>query len=163
MNNQNRIYEVTDAHITFRNFTGEARQYNQAGNRNFNLILTPDMAETFADAGFRVRERKRRDPDDEQQFLMQVNVSYKFRAPRVVVIHGKKKTELNEDTISELDYADIEYIDLTIRPYHWTMPDGRTGIKAYLNSMYVTLAVDPFEDKYSDLDDNAVDDEEEPF
>lgn len=169
MNNSRReaIYQVENAHITYRNFKGEARQYNNAGNRNFNLILSERDAQIFKDAGFRVRERSGRDGhEDDVIYLMQVNVSYKFRAPKVVVINGKTKTELDEETIARLDYADVEYIDLTIRPYYWQMPDGRTGVKAYLNSMYVTLASDPFEDKYYDDVDSPyghIDDEDDPF
>ncbi len=163
MNNQNHIFEITDAHITYRNFAGEARQYNNAGNRNFNLILRPEDAQMFIDAGFRVRERPPRGEGEDPLYLMAVNVSYKFRPPRVVVIRGRNKIELNEETISELDYADIEYIDMTIRPYRWTMPDGRTGVKAYLNSMYVTLVTDPYEEKYFGDGSDDEEDEEEPF
>lgn len=169
--NENRasIFTVENAHITYRNFSGEARQYNNAGNRNFNLILDPEQAKIFEEAGFRVRERSGKDGHkDDAIFLLQVNVSYKYRPPKVIVIRNRKKTPLTEETISELDYADIEYIDLTIRPYHWRMPDGCTGVKAYLNSMYVTLVDDPFEDKYYGPEDEieadfAVEDEETPF
>lgn len=156
MNDSKReaIFQVENAHITYRNFRGEARQYNNAGNRNFNLILSEEDAKIFKDAGFRVRERSgRNDRKDDVIYLVQVNVSYKFRKPKIVVINGRTKTELDEEDIAELDYADVEYIDLTIRPYHWQMPDGRTGVKAYLNSMYVTLVSDPFEDKYFGKDE----------
>ena len=157
-NSNNRIFKVEDAHITYRNFKGEARQYNKEGNRNFNVILTPDQAKMFSDEGFRVRERSAREEDGDPVYLMSVSVSFRFRPPRVVVIRGKSRVELDEDTIGELDYADIEYIDMTIRPYYWSMPDGKCGVKAYLNSMYVTLVDDPFEDKYADEES-----EEEPF
>ena len=65
------------------------------------------------------------------------------------MINGKRKTELNEDTVCELDYADIDYIDMTIRPYYWEVGD-KSGVTAYLNSMYVTLVEDRFAAKYED-------------
>lgn len=160
--NNNHIFKIDNAHITYRNFAGEARQYNNAGNRNFNLILRPEDAAMFEGEGFRVRERPPREEGADPLYLMAVNVSFKFRPPRVVVIRGRNKIELTEETIAELDYADIESIDMTIRPYRWTMPDGRTGVKAYLNSMYVTLVTDPYEDKYFGGDEEE-EDEENPF
>lgn len=157
-NSNTRIFKVEDARITYRNFKGEARQYNKEGNRNFNVILTPDQARMFSEEGFRVRERSAREEGGDPVYLMSVSVSFKFRPPKVVVIRGKHKIELDEETIAELDYADIDYIDMTIRPYYWNMPDGKCGVKAYLNSMYVTLVDDPFEDKYTEDES-----EEEPF
>ena len=34
---------VENARIIFRNFSGEERKFNPAGNRNFGLRLTPDL------------------------------------------------------------------------------------------------------------------------
>lgn len=157
----NQIYAIEGARITFRNFSGEARKFNAAGNRNFNIILTEKDRDMLADAGFKIRVRPPKDSYSEPQYLLPVMVSYKFRPPKITTIVGHVKSEMTEDNVGELDYADIENIDLTIRPYHWEMPDGTSGVKAYLNSMYVTLVKDVFADKY-DFGEDVID-EEEPF
>lgn len=156
MENRNFISAVENARIIFRNFSGEERMYNKKGDRNFTLVLTPEKAEELRNLGYNVKTRPSREEGDENQYLLAVSVSYKIRPPKIVLINGKTKIDLSEDTVGELDYTDIEYIDLTIRPYHWELQDGRTGVKAYLNSMYVTAVEDQFADKYAD-------DEEAPF
>lgn len=160
MNNQTRIYTIPNAHITYRNFSGEERKYNQKGKRNFNLVLTEEQANVFLAEGFRVRKQEPREEGGSPRYLLPVNVGFEYRPPKIVVVNGKHRTEITEDTVSELDYADIDYLDMTLRPYYWNMGD-KSGVKAYLNSMYVTLVEDPFAAKYSN--DNDEDGEDMPF
>ena len=61
---------------------------------------------------------------------------------------------MTEDTVSALDYAEIENVDIIINPYHWEV-NGKTGVKAYVKTMYVTLVVDEFYDKYNKEDDDV--------
>jgi hypothetical protein len=47
-----------------------------------------------------------------------------------------------------LDWADIRTCDLIARAYEWTV-NGKTGVKAYLQSMFITIEEDALERKYA--------------
>ena len=53
--------------------------------------------------------------------------------------------------VETLDWVDILNVDLIVRPYEWTV-NGKSGVKAYLQSIYVTIEEDPLELKYSELE-----------
>jgi hypothetical protein len=55
---------------------------------------------------------------------------------------------LDENSIETLDWAEIEKADLIVTPYAWTV-GAKSGIKAYLKSLYVTVVEDELELKYA--------------
>lgn len=151
-----KIIELDDVRLLFRNFKGEKRKFNNEGDRNFNVVVTPDQARMLRDEGFRVKELASRDDfDDTPTYVLKVKVSYLYSEPKVVLIAGRARRKLTEETIDELDYADIQTVDLTIKPSRWTQDDGTSGVTAYLNSMYVTLVDDPLERKYAEEEEEA--------
>lgn len=153
MLNKNIIIE--NARIGFRNFSGKEGKYNPAGRRNFCVFLDPKIAEELVADGWNIRYLEPRDPDDDKQAYLQVTVNFSNIPPKIIVITSKNKTTLEESTVNMLDWAEIENVDLIIRPYNWDV-NGKSGVKAYIKSMYVTLVEDEFEKKYRDVPDAAI-------
>ena len=112
----NENISIANARIMFRNFRGEASKFNAAGKRNFCVVIDNDIAQKLIDDGWNVRMFPPRDNDEEPTYYMQVAVSYDVIPPNIFLITKHNKTRLDEDTIGSLDWAEIENIDLVIRP-----------------------------------------------
>jgi hypothetical protein len=141
---------LEDMQIVFRNFAGKEDMYNREGDRNFAVLLDPPLAEQMAKDGWNVKHLKAREEGDQPQAYLSIAVSYKIRPPRVVLITSKGRNTLSEDLVMAADWVDIEFVDLTIRPYSWSV-SGNSGIKAYLQSIFIKVHEDPLEIKYAHL------------
>ena len=151
MANENTIL-VEDARIVFRNFAGKEGQYNREGDRNFCLLLDEELARQLEEDGWNIKALRAREEGDPDQPYLQVSVGFKGRPPKIVMITSKGRTTLTEGEVEILDWIDIEKTDLIVRPYNWEV-SGKTGIKAYLKSLFVTVAEDALEIKYADLEE----------
>jgi len=152
---------IENARIGFRNFSGKEGKYNPVGKRNFCVFIEEDLAKTLESDGWNVRWLQPREEGENPQGYLQVAVSYDNIPPKILMMTSKGKTVLDDESISLLDWAEIKEIDLIIRPYNWILHEGtrneKSGVKAYVKSMYVTIAEDEFEKKYLDVPASASD------
>ena len=146
----NKNIVIENARIGFRNFSGEEGKFNPAGRRNFCVFLESDLGKVLQEDGWNIRWLQPREEGDEEQAYMQVAVSYANIPPKILMITGGGKTMMNDNTIGMMDWAEIENVDLIIRPYNWEV-NGKSGVKAYVKSMYITIREDEFAHKYRDI------------
>lgn len=150
INDNNVIME--DVRIVFRNFAGKEGMYNREGDRNFAVLLDDSVAEAMAKDGWNVKWLKAREEGEQEQAYLQVSVKFKGRPPRIVMLTSRGRTPLHEEEAELLDWADIRKVDLIVRPYDWAV-NGKTGVKAYLKSIFVTIEEDALDLKYADIDE----------
>jgi hypothetical protein len=146
--NAAKTFMVEDAPIIFRNFAGKEGQYNREGDRNFSVVLPRDIAAQMGEDGWNVRYLEAREEGDEDTPYISISVNFKNRPPRVVLLTSTSRTQLDEDSVEVLDWADIQTADLIARGYDWDV-NGKTGTKAYLQSLFVTIEEDALELKYA--------------
>ncbi len=149
---QDNTVLMENVRIIFRNFKGAEGQYNREGDRNFAVLLDEDVAAQMAKDGWNVKWLKAREEGDVEQPYLTVAVNFKGRPPRVVMITSRGRTNLGEDEVEILDWADLRNVDLIVRPYEWVV-NGKNGVKAYLQSIYATIEEDALDLKYSQVQD----------
>lgn len=141
--------------IIFRNFSGKEGQYNREGDRNFAVLLDEKVAAVMAEDGWNVKWLKPREEDEEgtePQAYLPVSIRFDIFPPRVVLVTSRGRSNLDESSVEMLDWATIINVDLIIRPFMWGPINGKSGIKAYVQSMYVTIEEDALEMKYAELE-----------
>lgn len=145
---------LENVRVAFRNFSGKEGRFNREGDRNFCIFLDDDIAKQMEKDGWSIRWLQPRDEYETAQGYIQVALGYNTRGrpPRVVMVTSRGKSTLDEDMVGILDWADIVSADAIINPSHWEV-NGKTGVKAYLRSLYVTIEEDELELKYGDVPD----------
>lgn len=156
---RNNKFAIDNARIIFKNFTGKDDKFGREGDRSFSIVIEDDaLAEQLANDGWNVKPLTPRDPDEKVNHFIKVKISFKVRPPKIWLLTNHKRTLLDEDTIATLQYARIENADVVVSPWRWEV-NGKTGIAAYLETLYVKIEDDPFADKYADYESS----DEVPF
>lgn len=141
--------QIENAKLVFKNFSGKQGKFNPEGKRNFCVIIDEEMVEPLCSDGWKIKRFKQRD-DELPEAYLPVSVAFENFPPTIFMISNGKKTQLDEESVGSLDWAEIQTCDVVIRPYCWVMSDGKSGVKAYLKTMYVTIEEDKFASKYAD-------------
>ena len=182
---------IEDAKIRFHNYAGLQTEFNQAGNRNFDVIL-PDneMAIAMGEKGWNVKIRKPRDPEEDPYYTLNVKINMNSRyKPTIEEINGRKhilydeemlgmpdpndptkmrpiKKRLIEDEDARekgLDDLPIDHIFLVINGSSWESQFG-SGIKAYLDQFYFQEKAPIYGSYYNEFEeDPELDTEKIPF
>ena len=154
------LLKIENAKIFWTNFAGKERQNNPAGKRTFCVELPDEeLANKLIEDGWNVKYTKDSEEYGGPRPYIQVEAKYGEYPPKIYKVTSRNKTLLDEDIVGDLDKDEIVSVDLYISPYHWSMPGGKSGIKAYVDKMWVTIEEDDFTKKYAHLDD----DESLPF
>lgn len=162
MAEERRRIMIENAHIFRRNFTGREGMYNQPGQRNFLVSLDEKTAKEMAKDGWNVKFPEARDEEeDARDPYIQVNVGYKIRPPRIIMITSTGRVIMTEENVEALDWVDIAMADLIFTASEWSV-NGKSGIKAWLKSLFITIEEDELERKYQ-INDNVENARGEPF
>ena len=137
--------------IGFRNFEGREGPYNRKGDRDFVVFLDDHFAKELESEGWNIKWPKPNDhinpEEDDRNPYLPVSVGFEFFPAKVYIISNQNVTMVGEDEVEMLDWAELENIDVVIRPYEWEV-NGKSGIKAYLKAGYFTIVTNAFDDKY---------------
>ena len=146
---------LENVRIVFRNFSGAEGKYNRAGVRNFAVLLDDETAQAMASDGWNVKYLKPREEGDAPQAYIPVKVNFESgRPPKIVMITSRGKSTLDESMVGILDWAEIKNADLTLNPYEWEV-NNKTGVTAYLKTLFATIHEDELDLKYADVPDSA--------
>jgi hypothetical protein len=157
--------------MIWRNFSGEKRLYNESGKRYFSIPLDEPLALELREIGWNVKDNQKKiNSGESDELLYHLEVTVKMdgkRPPRLFLITKKwdqrtneevtRRTQLDEDTISNLDYAEFDNVDLIIRPFNWDV-NGQRGVAAYLKTGFFFLHQDDLEKKYAHIPLDEADD-----
>ena len=75
-----RFYDVDGRNMRFRNFEGKAGKFNLEGDRNFCLLLNPEVADEMQHDGFNIRYLNPRDDGADPVPYVQVKLKYYDRS-----------------------------------------------------------------------------------
>lgn len=160
MSNPNRVEGtilLEGCEVLFKNFAGKETKFNQAGSRNFCVIIDdPELVRQLNEDGWNVKTLRAREEGDDERYYLQVTVSYKGRIPaHVWMVTSRGRTQLDAETVELLDEVEFRNVDLLINPYNWEAR-GERGVSAYVKTMYITIEEDVLERKYADLDETPM-------
>lgn len=151
--------KLENIRLLFRpNFSGEKRQFNNEGQRNFNIELDLETAEYLMEAGWTVKTWDRVDDEGNKTviYFLKVKVNMEGRRPPKVFListtrnNEPRRTPLDADTVEILDALEFENIDVILSPHNYDF-NGSQGVTAYLKTGFFVLAQNDLEKKYAHI------------
>ena len=148
--------KIKHVRIKWPNFEGKVSEFNQNGQKGFDVILPEEVALDLYDSGWNVRKREINN-DGDYEYYINVAVSFdKGNPPIIYKIQDGYKQLLSEETACVIDtyhnQGAIEDITVKLRPYPWHK-GGRSGIKAYLFRMNIWVTSDDMDEELAGIPD----------
>ena len=154
-----KLLKIKNPEIFQINFAGRITDRNPNGRRQFSWkIPTDELAEQLKADGWNVWYTKESEKYGESRPCIDVEIRYhqekelQYLNPKIYKVTSKKKTLLTEDLVADLEKDEIIDIDLWINPSYWNV-NGKSGIKAYVDTMWITVEEDDTIEKYAHLDE----------
>ena len=159
---------IGDRNFTGREITKNGRTGNSAGRRNFLIKLTEEQFDILNEKGWDVGRFAEREEGVEPDCFLRVNISYYKNPPIIHYIAGGVDTLLDEDHVKDLDYVNIERLDIRCAEVNKQKIDGRWVKKPFVLELWATVTADRFKARYAYLDQTsdeapAADDDSMPF
>ena len=132
---QREIHIFRDTQLAYRNFTGQPGPYNEEGVRSFSVMLDEELAKELMAQGLN-----------------------RIRPPRIYMVTGDgqrmplRKTLMPEDSLEMMDNLEFSAVHLVVAISNYTVR-GSSGKKAYLQSLFGHVAMDPLEEEYATVED----------
>lgn len=139
---------IENTNLIFRNFSGKTSEYNKNGDRITGVVIPPEIVNQLVDEGWNVKQLAPRDPQEQPLYYMNCKCRFDNIPPKIYMCTSIKKTKLDEETVDQIDYSEIAYVDIEISPYDYTSPMG-SGRTAYIKTLYVNVIEDAFAEKYN--------------
>lgn len=153
MENRNAIYELNNVKVKYCNFAGNEGRFNEAGNRNFTVVLSEEDYIRMNEIGMNVKVHPPLHEGDDPTYTMKVNVSYRYYTPKVIIGDGENFHELDKDELNIIDEAEMDgtiiHVDLTFRTSRSAKRTDNYGLSAYLKSIELIIDEDPIVKRYN--------------
>ncbi len=141
--------QIRNAQLIYKNFSGKAKKFNAKGLRNFNVVLDENSAEMLSREGWNIKWDEPREEGDAPRARLKVNVRFDNFPPTIYLVTQKGRSLLDEESVSLLDDADIETVDIKISASTGMTREGKPYVTAYLSRMYVQLDENDLELKWA--------------
>ena len=142
------LITIEDTKLILKNFAGKADKYTPEGRRSFGVLIPQDMADELEEAGIPVKYLQPRHEEDVPIPWVKVKVNLnRENPPKIFTDRDGEKTQLDESTVSVLDFADIDSASMQLTVYPWEM-GGKSGKTLYLQTLVCFLNEDDFMSRY---------------
>ena len=143
--------------LIFRNFEGAAGKFNNAGDRNFCLIIDDELAGELQSKGWTIKHTKAKEDYDSVAYI-KIKVGFTLKdgtdnpyPPKIFKIDSSGMRMLDKTNVKLLDGARISNADLVFSAYSYEdRTTGEIRYSAYLRNLYATIEENDLERYYNE-------------